>query len=195
MNHITVDKLREVLVSGHFVLSSGLHTNMYVEKFRLLEDPKVLSEMVSKIVEYYDKVPFDYVVGPATGGMIVAYEVARQLGIEAVYVDSVDGQKILKRGKTLPPNQMYLVVDDIFTTGNSLRDTIEVLKPFDPFLVKTAVLFRRGNVLNYTPGKMSKFSLEKFDYELYSCEEISLMVWEEDKIPEELSKIPISEVH
>src|SRR4029077_17580170 len=109
---------------GHFVYTSGRHGADYLEKFRILEDPRATSELGGKIAERCRSLNPELVAGPTTGGIILAFEVARQLGIDAVYVERGEpGGRVLRRGFEIPPETRVLVVDDVVTTGGSLLET------------------------------------------------------------------------
>lgn len=129
---------------GHFLLRSGLHSGIYVEKFYLLEYPEVLSEFVKALLPKL-KGSFDRVVGPALGGMIVAYEMAGQLGIPASYAEkSKEGEFMIRRGEGVAGGERVLVVDDVMTTGGSVRSTIDAVKADGGQIVQVAVLVDRA---------------------------------------------------
>lgn len=111
------------ILRGHFLLTSGRHSDVYFEKFRLLERPDVLSALASQLLSAFEGMEFDAVAGPTTGGIIIAFEVARQAQRPAIYVETENGQKTLRRGKTLEPGTRVLIVDDVLTTGTSLVET------------------------------------------------------------------------
>ena len=109
---------------GHFVYTSGRHGADYLEKFRILEDPRATTELAAMIARRFEPLRPELVAGPTTGGIILAYEVARQLGVDAVYVERGDGGgRILRRGFEISPGTRVLVVDDVVTTGGSLVET------------------------------------------------------------------------
>lgn len=111
-------------LSGHFVYTSGRHGADYLEKFRILEDPKATTELAAMIAERFRPVQPELVAGPTTGGIILAYEVARQLGVDAVYAERGEpGGRVLRRGFEIQPHTRVLVVDDVVTTGTSVAET------------------------------------------------------------------------
>src|SRR5205809_6340481 len=109
---------------GHFVYTSGRHGADYFEKFRILEDPKATTQLAAMIAMEFRRLMPELVAGPTTGGIILAYEVARQLGVSAVYVERGEtGGRVLRRGFEVPPGTRVLVVDDVVTTGGSVAET------------------------------------------------------------------------
>ena len=135
------------LKQGHFVLSSGRHSDRYVEKFDLLRQPGATSEICRAIADRFHDQAIDVVVGPTTGGVILAFEVARQLGVAAAYAErSSDGEptREFRRGTTFSPKSRVLVVDDILTTGRSLRETLDALASHPVEVAGVAVLVDRS---------------------------------------------------
>ena len=135
-----------VVSSGHFVLSSGLHSDEYWEKFRLLERPRVTEELCREIAARYEGATVEAVVGPTTGGALLAQEVARQLGTRCLLAEPalVNGGRELRRGFTLRQSERVLIVDDVLTTGLSLRETLSAVERFQPAIVGIEVLIDRS---------------------------------------------------
>lgn len=129
---------------GHFLLSSGLHSEVYIEKFYLLEHPEVLAAFVEALIPKLTG-PFDKVVGPTMGGIIVAYELSRQLGIPASYAEkSPDGGFVIRRGQGVAEGERILVADDVMTTGGSVSKTLEAVRKRGGEVVQVAVLVDRA---------------------------------------------------
>src|SRR5687767_11716190 len=97
------------VLHGHFLLTSGRHSDVYFEKFRILEQPAVLSALCAEIASHYVGKGIDMVAGPTTGGIIIAFEVGRQMNVPAIYVETENGKKTLRRGKTLPAGAKVLI--------------------------------------------------------------------------------------
>ncbi len=129
------------LLRGHFTYTSGRHGAEYLEKFRLLEDPKATTALCGMIAARFAGAGVELVAGPTTGGVILAYEVARQLGVRAVYAERGDtGNRVLRRGFRVRPGARVLVVDDIVTTGGSLRDMLACIETAGGAVVGVGVL-------------------------------------------------------
>ena len=146
-----LEKLRSsgALKQGHFLLSSGRHSDQYVEKFDLLRQPMATSEVCALIVERVADMAIDVVVGPTTGGVILAFEVARQLGVGAAYAERVGSEgsgREFRRGTTFQRGARVLVVDDILTTGGSVRETLAALDAHDVDVAGVALLVDRSGI-------------------------------------------------
>ncbi|ARU44488.1 orotate phosphoribosyltransferase [Armatimonadetes bacterium Uphvl-Ar2] len=135
---------RGAILRGHFVLTSGRHSDVYFEKFRVLEQPDVLSALCARIAETYRDAKIDVVAGPTTGGIIIAFEVARLLGVKSLYIESENGIKTIRRGATVAPGARVLVVDDVLTTGLSVRETIQCVQQAGGDVVAASVLIDRS---------------------------------------------------
>lgn len=166
------------ILHGHFLLTSGRHSDVYFEKFRVLEQPQVLSALCAEIAAHYRSDEFDLVAGPTTGGIIIAFEVARQMGLPAVYVETENGKKTLRRGKTLPPGSRVLIVDDVLTTGTSLIETRQAIEEAGGEPVSFAVLIDRS-----APGL-------DLDLPLYGAYKVEAVSYDPEEVPDWLAQIP-----
>lgn len=171
------------ILRGHFVLSSGRHSDVYFEKFRILEQPEVLSAVCTEIASHFQatshKPQATFVAGPLTGGIIIAFEVARQMKLQAVYVESEEGKKTLRRGKTLPQGAKVLVVDDVLTTGLSVKETITGVQEAGGEVVGVGVLIDRSE------------EPQEFGCPLFSAYRVEAKSFAPNEIPEWLTAIPV----
>ena len=134
------------LREGHFVLASGRHSALYLEKFLVLQNPRVTERLCAPIARWARGRGIETVAGPTTGGVILAHEVARQLGARAIYAERrEDGPgREFRRGLALRAGERVLVVDDILTTGGSVRETIDAVRSSGGAVDAVAVLVDRS---------------------------------------------------
>jgi orotate phosphoribosyltransferase len=112
------------ILEGHFQLASGLHSPTYWEKFRVLQYPHYTQRLCALIARCFQPEKVQVVAGPTVGGIIIAFEVARQLGVRAIFAEREGGGRAFKRGFSVAPGERVLVVDDVLTTGGSIRDVM-----------------------------------------------------------------------
>lgn len=167
------------VMRGHFRLASGRHSDVYVEKFRILERPDVMEAAVAAILGSMDAQP-SLVVGPSTGGMIVAYEAARQLRLSATYVELVNGKRALRRNGVIDPNARVLLVDDVLTTGTSLVETAAVVRGAGAEIVGVGVLIDRSE------------TCPDFGCPVVSACRFDARSYAEEELPEWLAAIPLT---
>lgn len=171
----------DALLEGHFILSSGLHAARYLQCARVLMDPQVAAKLckslVDKIMTILD-VTIDLVVSPAMGGVVVGYEMGRQLGVKAIFTERVDGQLTLRRGFEIPQNARILMAEDIVTTGLSSRECIKVINDYGGNVVAASCLIDRsgGTVDVGVP--------------LVSLAGLRIPAYTQDNLPPELARIP-----
>jgi len=134
------------LLDGHFALSSGRHSDRYLEKFQVLQWPRETERLCAAIAEWARAFDVETVAGPTTGGIILAHEVGRQLGVRAVYAERAeDGRgRAFRRGFTLRPGERIAVVDDIRSTGGSLQETMAAVTAAGATVACAAVLADRS---------------------------------------------------
>ncbi len=148
MNHEEMLQLFQelgVFARGHFLLSSGRHSDEYWEKFRVFEHPGVTERLCGLIAQRYREQQVAVVIGPTTGGALLAQEVGRQLGARCMIAEPVSGGRELRRGFVLRAGERVLVVDDVLTTGLSVRETLAALRPYQPHILGIEVLIDRSN--------------------------------------------------
>ena len=142
---------------GHFLLTSGLHSPVYWEKFRILQYPHYTAKLCTMIADHYRDKNIQVVAGPTTGGIIIAFEVARQLGIRGIFAEKEGDKRVFRRSLAIGEGERVLIVDDVITTGGSVREVIDAVKGQKGNIVGIAVLVDRN---------------EKdidFGFPLYSC--------------------------
>jgi orotate phosphoribosyltransferase len=134
------------LCEGHFILASGRHSPLYLEKFQVLQHPADTEQLCAAIAVRARSMGVDTVAGPTTGGIILAHEVARQLGVRAIYAERRDGApgREFRRGFALAPGERVLVVDDIMTTGGSVQETIDAVRSAGGTVAGASVLVDRS---------------------------------------------------
>jgi orotate phosphoribosyltransferase len=134
------------VLEGHFRLTSGRHSATYIEKFRIMEDPPATVALCGMIADHYRDAGISLVVGPALGGVILAYETARQLGTRSIYAEKDgEGGLMFDRGFTITPGESVLVIDDVLTTGGSVRKTLELVQAAGGKVAGVAFLIDRTN--------------------------------------------------
>ncbi len=129
---------------GHFLLTSGLHSPVYWEKFRILQYPHLTEKLCRLITQHFRKEKIDVVAGPTTGGVILAFETARQLGVRGIFAEKEGGVRVFRRDFEITPGEHVLIVDDILTTGSSLRETISAVNKLGGIVVGIGVLVDRS---------------------------------------------------
>lgn len=114
-------------LEGHFLLTPGLHSKAYVEKFTVLQHPRYCDALCEGIAEKFKDEKIDVVVGPAIGGILLAYSVARALGVRGIFLEREDGKLKLRRGFAIGERERVLLVEDVVTTGSSVFEMLETL--------------------------------------------------------------------
>ncbi|TKJ42469.1 orotate phosphoribosyltransferase [candidate division LCP-89 bacterium B3_LCP] len=131
-------------LEGHFELRSGKHSGQYVEKFRLLERPEIAGELCSAMADAFRDRNVERVAGPALGGVVIAYEVARSLNVPCAFAERVGDKLEFRRGFAFQPGERVLVVEDIVTTGGSARQVVEAVREAGADPIGAAVLVNRS---------------------------------------------------
>ncbi|CAA9542072.1 MAG: Orotate phosphoribosyltransferase [uncultured Thermomicrobiales bacterium] len=153
------------LKQGHFLFSSGRHGDVYLEKFDLFRNPVAASDVCTGFVDRFRNERIDVVVGPTTGGILMAFETARQLAVAAAFAErssETGTAREFRRGTTFEPGSRVLLLDDILTTGGSVRETLAALDSHPVEVVAVGVLVDRSGG-NVTFGEVPLFALSTQD--------------------------------
>jgi orotate phosphoribosyltransferase len=158
------------LLEGHFVLSSGLHSDRYIQCALVLQHPRLAEELCSQLAARLQPLSASAVAAPALGGVIVAHEVARALGIRALFAERQDGVMTLRRGFSLSSGESTLVVEDVITTGGSTRETIRCVEQAGGRVVGVGALIdRSGGAAKFAVPSAALLSLTVQNYNPADC--------------------------
>ena len=133
------------LLEGHFRLSSGLHSDRYLQSALVLQYPEFAGQLGEALAAETRHLDPTAVLSPALGGLIIGHEVARALGVRALFAERQDGTLTLRRGFTLSPRDRVLIVEDVITTGGSTRETAEVARACGAHVLGAAAIVDRGD--------------------------------------------------
>lgn len=132
------------ILEGHFQLTSGRHSDVYLEKFRLLEHPGIVEQIGQLMADAFRRKDINVVLGAAVGGILLSHATAKVLGIKGIFAERVDGKLTLKRGFHLNSADRVLVVEDIVTTGGSVRELLKLVEDNSAFTVGVVCLVDRN---------------------------------------------------
>lgn len=171
------------ILKGHFILSSGLHSDTYMQCARVLMNAKraekLCAQLAKKLTTQFGENFADIVVSPAMGGVVVGYELARQLNLPAIFCERVDGKFQLRRGFELDSSLRVLVVEDVITTGKSSLETFDLIKEFGcKIMAEAALVDRSGLDLEKILG-VPATTLLKLDIKTFA----------KDNVPDELKNV------
>ncbi|MBB5337461.1 orotate phosphoribosyltransferase [Pectinatus brassicae] len=182
---MTEQEVKELLIKtsaimeGHFLLTSGLHSPMYVEKFNVLQHPQYTEKLCQELAKRFADKNIQTVVGPMTGGILLAHEVGKSLGTRAIFTERVNGKMAFRRGFSLAKGERVLIVEDIVTTGGSVKEVIDVVKSEGAIPVGVGLLVdRSGGKASF--GDVPHEALLKLDVQTYKPEECPLC---QDNVP------------
>ncbi|MBP8599391.1 MAG: orotate phosphoribosyltransferase [Selenomonas sp.] len=161
------------IMNGHFLLTSGLHSPHYVEKFNVLQHPQYTQQLCEAMAEKFKDAGIETVVGPVTGGILLAHETGKALGTRAIFTERVDGKMTFRRGFSLHEGERVLIVEDIVTTGGSIKEVIDVVKEHGGIPVAVSMLVdRSGGKVNF--GDVPCTALLHMDVETWAPAECPL---------------------
>lgn len=158
------------LMEGHFKLTSGKHSNQYMQCAQLLKYPDLTEKVIGNLAHVFKDDDIDIVIGPAMGGIIVAYEAARQLGKPGIFTERENGVMALRRGFQIKPGQKILVVEDVITTGGSVKEVIEVVEKMGGIVAGVGVLVdRSGGKVTFGVKQAAVLTLDITSWEQEDC--------------------------
>lgn len=167
------------LLKGHFLLTSGLHSPAYWEKFRILQFPGYTEQLCRMIADHFRHENVQVVAGPTTGGIILAFEVARQLGVRGIFAEKEDEERSFRRGFSIDPGERALIVDDILTTGSSIHEVIAAVNKLDGNIVGIGVLVDRSG------------QAPDFGFPLFSCHRAATVTYRPEECPLCAAGVPL----
>jgi len=172
-------KETNALLEGHFVLSSGLHSDKYVQCAKLLSYPKkaqlICSSLCEQIKKNFNNI--DIILSPAIGGIVIGYEIGRQLNLETIFAERQEGKLILRRGFDIPKNSNVLIVEDVITTGKSALECLDLIKLHQSKFIGYSCIIDRSNDSSLIKEK------------IVSQVKLKIETFKNDKIPERLKNI------
>ncbi|NLM12482.1 MAG: orotate phosphoribosyltransferase [Epulopiscium sp.] len=172
-------KETEVLLEGHFLLTSGRHSSQYMQCAKILQYPNYAEELAKGLAEEFKEDNIDMVVGPAMGGIIIAYELARQLNAKNLFTERENGKMTLRRGFTIPKGAKVLVAEDVITTGGSVFEVMDIIKEQGGEVAGVAVLVDRSNgTIDFGTKLRAALTVNVVSYEAEECP-----ICKERKIP------------
>ena len=177
-DYLNIFRETGALLEGHFVLTSGRHSPSYFQCAKVLQHPNYLSDFSQKISDHFESLDIDTVISPAVGGIVIGTDVGRVMGKRTIFAERENGKMTLRRGFTIKPGEKVLVVEDVITTGGSVKEVMNVVDAFGGIVMGVAVIVDRSN---------GTAVLHKNQFSLVTMEVLS---YEESEIPKALEAIP-----
>jgi len=179
---LAIFKDSKALLDGHFKLTSGKHSDIYYEKFMILKQPRLCEKVCVGMAKLFENNNVELVVGPTTGGIIIAYEVAKYLGVDSIYAEAGENSsRVFKRGFFIEPGTKVLIVDDVLTTGRSIFEVIDLVNSYKAEIVGI------GEFLDRSGGTT------KFDYPFKALATVEANAWEPEDCPLCHKDVPITQ--
>ncbi|MBT3664929.1 orotate phosphoribosyltransferase [bacterium] len=176
---VDIFKETEALLSGHFILTSGKHSPSYFQCAKVLQYPKYLTLFASMIADNFISTKIDAVISPAIGGIVLGTEVGRLLNTKTIFAERKNGAMCIRRGFNIKKNQNILVVEDVITTGGSVKEVMNEVTKLGGLIFGVAILVDRSN---------GTINLHKNQY---SIVELEVVNYDADSVPNNLKEIPV----
>ncbi len=159
-----------VLLEGHFLLTSGRHSDKYMQCAKIFQNAKYSVPLCAELVEQYKNDAVEVVIGPAIGAIQMSYEVGKQLGVKNIFAERENGEMTLRRGFTIEKGQRVLIVEDVVTTGGSVREVMDLVRACGGEIVGVgSIVDRTGGKIDFGVPYRSAFSMDITSYEAEEC--------------------------
>ena len=168
----------QALMHGHFILSSGLHSDTYFQCAKVLQYPKYLSMFGEILSNHFSHLDIDKVISPAIGGIVLGTEVGRQLNKKTIFSERFDGKMKLRRGFNINENEKILIIEDVLSTGGSIKEVIDLIAQFKGNVVGVGVIVDRSLSPVFIHDNFFSITSQK------------AKIFDKDNIPSELQEIP-----
>jgi orotate phosphoribosyltransferase len=176
---ISIFRSTEALLDGHFVLTSGRHSSSYFQCAKVLQHPEYLTAFSVMIADEFEEQAPDVVISPAIGGVVLGTEVGTQLGCRTIFAERKEGKMVIRRGFHIYKGEKVLVVEDVITTGGSVKEVMNLIEDAGGNILGVGVLVDRSN------------GTVKLHNNQYSIVKLDAVSYGKDEVPDELDKIPI----
>lgn len=134
----------KALLKGHFLLSSGLHSEKYLQCALVLQYPKLAKKLGQELAQQFKTMNVEVVISPALGGLIIGHEVAKALGVRFIFAERQNGKMTLRRGFNIEADEKLIVIEDVFTTGGSTKEVMEVVKEYNGKVIAVGAIIDRS---------------------------------------------------
>ena len=162
---INIFKDTGALLDGHFILTSGRHSPSYFQCARVLQNPKYLTKFANMISSHFEEFKIEAVISPAIGGVVLGTEVGRLLNVKTIFAERKNGQMCIRRGFNIDPGQKILVVEDVVTTGGSVKEVMDQVVKHRGDIAGVGVMVDRSNgTVNLHQNQFSIIALEAISY-------------------------------
>jgi|TARA_B100001250_G_scaffold235882_1_gene202645 orotate phosphoribosyltransferase len=176
---LSIFRSTEALLDGHFMLTSGRHSATYFQCAKVLQHPEYLTAFSVILADEFEPVDPDVVISPAIGGIVLGTEVGTQLGCRTIFAERKEGQMVIRRGFELSKGERVLVIEDVITTGGSVKEVMDLVSDMEAEVIGVGVLVDRSN------GTASLHENQ------FSIVELDAVSYGDDEVPDELAAIPI----
>ena len=176
---LSIFRSTEALLDGHFVLTSGRHSASYFQCAKVLQHPEYLTAFSIMIADEFEGQAPDVVISPAIGGVVLGTEVGTQLGCRTIFAERKVGKMVIRRGFHIEKGEKVLVVEDVITTGGSVREVMDLVEDAGGNILGVGVLVDRSN---------GTVTLHNNQYSIVKLDAVS---YGEDEVPDDLAAIPI----